>query len=108
MFVDIAAVADLNGDGKADIVLRNAATGQNIGWLMNGPAVSVSAFLAPMTDTNWEIKFAGYLNGDGNADLVWRNKATGENRAWLMNGLAIASTSSLITIADTNWEIAGR
>lgn len=46
---------DLNLDGKADVIFRNKSTGQNIGWLMNGLVVSVSAFLDTEAETNWEI-----------------------------------------------------
>ena len=41
--------------GKADLVWRNKATGQNIVWLMNGLTVTISAFLPTIADPNWEI-----------------------------------------------------
>src|SRR5439155_9328488 len=31
---NVETVRDLNGDGNADIVWRNAVTGQNVAWLM--------------------------------------------------------------------------
>jgi hypothetical protein len=34
----LAYVADFNGDGKADFLWRNAATGQMYMWFMNGSA----------------------------------------------------------------------
>ena len=37
---EIKGAGDFDGDGKADIILRNKSTGQNIGWLMNGLTVS--------------------------------------------------------------------
>jgi hypothetical protein len=37
------------------VLFRNKSTGQNIGWLMNGTVVAVSAFLPTTADTNWEI-----------------------------------------------------
>ena len=57
------------------LVWRNGATGQNIGWLMNGLAVASSAFLPTIADTNWEVKGVGDFDGDGQADVVWRNRA---------------------------------
>ena len=36
---------DFNGDARSDVLWRNRVSGQNIGWLMNGPAVSGSAFV---------------------------------------------------------------
>ena len=56
---------------------RNAANGQNIGWVMNGLTVSSSAFLPAIADPNWEVKGVGDFDGDGQADVIWRNKATG-------------------------------
>ena len=46
-------MGDLDGDGKADVLWRNTATGQDIGWLMNGLAVTNSGFLPTLADTNW-------------------------------------------------------
>jgi hypothetical protein len=44
-------LADLNGDGRADLVWRNAATGATVGWLMNGVAPTSSAIL--VSDPAW-------------------------------------------------------
>ena len=70
-------MATSNGDGKGDLLLRNRSTGQNIGWLMNGTVVSVSAFLPTIADTNWEVRGMGDFDGDGKADVIWRNRGTG-------------------------------
>ena len=52
---EIKGAGDFDGDGKADVILRNRATGQNIGWLMNGLSVSMAAFMPTIADTNWEL-----------------------------------------------------
>ena len=52
---EIVGVGDFDGDGRADVILRNTFTGQNIGWLMNGLTVRNSAFLPTIADTNWQI-----------------------------------------------------
>lgn len=46
--------SDFNADGKADILWRNYATGDNAVWLMDGTALSSSAYLAQTPDLNWE------------------------------------------------------
>ena len=74
---EIRGVGDFNGDRKADVILRNKSTGQNIGWLMNGLTVSNAAFLPTIADTNWEIKAVVDSSGDSKADVVWRNKTHG-------------------------------
>ena len=89
------------------MILRNRSTGQNIGWLMNGLVVSVSAFLPTIADTNWEIKGTADTSGDVKADIVWRNRSTGQNIMWLMNGLVVSTSAFMPTIADTNWTFVG-
>ena len=105
---EIKGVGDLDGDGKADVILRNKVTGQDIGWLMNGLTVSNSAFMPTIADTNWEIKGLGDFDGDGKADVILRNKSTGQNIGWLMNGLTVSTSAFMPTIADTNWEFVGQ
>ena len=101
------AFGDMNGDAKGDLLLRNRSTGQNFGWLMNGTAVSVSAFLPTIADTNWEVRGMGDFDSSGRADVIWRNRSTGQNIGWLMNGLTVGAAAFLPTIADTNWQIQG-
>jgi uncharacterized repeat protein (TIGR03803 family) len=102
-----AISGDLDGDSASDLLWHNVSTGETVGWLMNGPAISSSGFLPLIADTNWEIKERGDFDGDARADILWRNKATGQNIAWSMKGLTVAASAFLPTIADTNWEIAG-
>jgi type VI secretion system secreted protein VgrG len=99
------AMGDFDGDGKADLLWRNAASGQNVGWLMSGLTASYSAFLPAIADTTWEIKGTGDLDGDGKADVLWRNAVNGQNIAWFMNGLLVSGAAFLPTIADTNWQL---
>jgi hypothetical protein len=51
----IAAVADLNGDGMADLVWRNTSTGDNYVWFMNGPTLVNSGPLPVVADQNWKL-----------------------------------------------------
>ena len=90
----IVGRGDFDGDGKADVILRNRSTGQDIGWLMNGLTVSNSAFMPTIADTNWEIKGIGDFDGDGKADVILRNKSTGQDIGWLMNGLTVSTRRS--------------
>jgi hypothetical protein len=83
-------LGDFDGDGKSDVILRNKSTGQNVGWLMNGLTVVISAFLPTIADTNWEMVGVGDFNGDSKTDVILRNKSTGQNIGWLMNGLTVS------------------
>ena len=102
-----SSFGDFNADSRGDLLLRNKATGQNIGWLMNGLTVSLAAFMPTIADTNWKIAGRSDFDGDGKADVILRNSATGQDIGWLMNGLTVTFAAFMPTIADTNWEIKG-
>ncbi len=51
----IEGVGDLNADNKADIIWKNAATGQTVLWLMNGPTVYSVVSPATVADLNWRV-----------------------------------------------------
>ena len=91
-------VYDFDSDGKADVILRNGSTGQDIGWLMNGLTVSNSAFMPTIADTNWEIRGVGDFDGDGKADVILRNKSTGQDIGWLMNGLTVSNSAFISSL----------
>ncbi len=55
---NIVGTADLDGDGKPDILWRNAATGDNMVWYMtgeNGSTLSSTEYLPAVTDQNWTV-----------------------------------------------------
>jgi hypothetical protein len=104
----IAGVGDFDGDGRADVLWRNAATGENYVYLMNGKDIAGEGYIRTVTDLDWKVAGVGDLDGDGKADIVWRNLATGENYLYPMEGLAIKATEGYLrTVADLNWKIAG-
>jgi hypothetical protein len=113
----IQGVGDFDGDGKADILWRNAQTGATAIWLMNGPAqtaggaTSASAGKYTAT-TGWQIQGVGDFNGDGQADILWRNALTGKTLVWFMNGTALVgggltSASAGTYTATTGWQVQG-
>jgi hypothetical protein len=95
---------DFNGDGKADVVWSNSATGDRAIWFLNGTAVSSFGYLAGIP-TDWHIVGAADFDGDGKTDLLWENVTTGDRSFWLMNGTAISSFSYL-ALVDPAWHIA--
>ncbi|MBE9032200.1 FG-GAP repeat protein [filamentous cyanobacterium LEGE 11480] len=123
----IKGSADFNGDGRADLVWRNQATGENAVWFLNNtqfvnnpgaPQLGQDfAYLPSITDPNWDIVAIGQFNGDDQADLVWRNRVTGDNVVWFLNGTNFAVNPGapqagqdfayLPRQADTNWQIVG-
>jgi hypothetical protein len=105
--VGARGLRDMNADGLADIAWRNASSGQNIGWLMNGTTLLWSAFFGDVSDLNWEMRAVRDFNGDGKADILWRNKATGDLLVWFLDGPGLAGWGFIGTVSDTNWDIAG-
>ena len=99
----IGTTADLNGDGKTDLVWQNTVTGESSVWLMNGGALTSGVALDTLPG-QWRVVGTGDFNADGKADLLLHNTGTGERAVRLMNRTTLLSTVSLGTSAIT-WSI---
>lgn len=90
--------ADVDGDGRADIVWRNASNvrGWNFLWTMNSENVLESRPINVVQGEEWQLSL-GDFDGDGKTDLFWRNPYShgGYNRLFLMNGFDIVSSPVL-------------
>ncbi len=112
----VAGTGDFNGDGRSDLLWRNAAGALAL-WTLNGSTITGSGLVtsgatAVNPDPSWTIAGVGDLDGDMKSDLIWRNTATGEVAAWFMNGSTIASsadpTSGGVAVRpDASWSVAG-
>ena len=106
----IAAVADMNGDHKSDLIWQNETDGHLSVWFMNGVNLADGHLMQPgrVEDLNWKIAGAGDFNGDKKADLLWRHKTSGVAAIWFMNGdrMQWAAVTEGGGTADINWTIA--
>ena len=93
----VTHAADFDGNGRYDLLLRNASDGATTMQLMNGLAPAGSATL--LVDPSWEVTHTGDFDGDGNADLVWRNEASGTTSMWRMNGTTFVAGATLLVNA---------
>ena len=109
----IVGVGDFNGDGMADILLRNT-NGSLEEWLMNGSQIESAQAITSQGQpvslgSSWALAAVGDFSGDGKADLMWRN-SNGAFAEWTMNGAAIASSSSVTSqgqpVSPTAWHVA--
>lgn len=66
---EVVGAADVNGDRKSDILMRNFATEQFKYMVMDGPQ-TVREAQQYMVNT-YQVASAGDFNGDGLADILW-------------------------------------
>jgi hypothetical protein len=103
----VIATPDLNGDGKADILLRNGSNGAVNGWIMDGLVRTGGGPIQSSADLRFQG--AGDLDGDGDDDLVWRTES-GEVRGWLMAGLTVSEDAAIadaVSLPVDNWTCRG-
>ena len=94
---------DLDGDGTADIIWKDATSGAYAFWLMaNGAASSASVFAI---SDEWSIAATGDFDGDGRSDLVWRSGITGLTAIWRMDGHSRIGAS--IIGVGPGWDLVG-
>ena len=94
---------DFGGDGVADILWRNPATGGVTRW--NGPQFSPSQPLTPVLDPAWSIVGVGDFDSDHAADVLWRHATSGRNVIW--RGGNSSSQRPVTAVTDTRWFVAG-
>jgi chitodextrinase len=100
--------ADLDGDGRSDILWRNGATGENYVYPMNGLEIlGTEGYLRAVPDLSWRVVGVGDFDIDGRADILWRNMDTGETYVYFMNGSSIVNEGYLRTVVDQNWQVVG-
>jgi hypothetical protein len=105
----IAAVADMDQDGKADLVWQHTGNGYVAVWFMDGLARRESQVTTPSVIANldWMIVGAGDFNGDALPDLLWRNNSNGTIAVWHMNGARQLSSKLLPpAVTDAAWKVA--
>ena len=106
----IAAIADVNGDARADLIWQHDSGGAaSLVHERHNPHRQCSLSIRRRVAGNdWKIVGAGDINGDLKPDLIWQQSSTGLIGAWLMNG-ATATSFVLMTPSqvDRAWHIRG-
>ncbi len=99
--------ADLNGDGKEDVIWRDSVSGNVTGWLMDGLTRLSGGLIQAGIPTSWTPIASEDLDGDGDDDLVWRNAADSKVNGWIMQGLT-KQTGGFIKLAAPGWNSLSR
>jgi cyclophilin family peptidyl-prolyl cis-trans isomerase len=110
----VQKIADFTGAGRADVLIRNPATGQNALRLLSATGVTLPPFVGdpndplvactattttitptpldlPSSDPAWRFYAAADLNGDGYSDIVWL-RPDGTLTVWLLGAPGVAPT----------------
>jgi hypothetical protein len=89
----VGAVADFNGDGRADI-LWTASNGAQHLWLTNGLNLpTVQTMNGAMIGSEWHLAAARDLTGSGTSDLIW-TRADNLIAIWNLGGTGDTVTTA--------------
>ncbi len=96
--------ADIDGDGRSDLLLQNGGLDQTAYWIMNGatPTRFSVAFTQPAGYTRVAT---GDFNGDGKLDIVWARSSDRNLLMWLGDGSGF--TQLPIRDAMPGWAVTG-
>ncbi|MFO1413377.1 MAG: FG-GAP-like repeat-containing protein [Burkholderiales bacterium] len=102
---DIARVADLDGDGRSDLLWRNSGNGLVVIHYMALSGVAGFQFLQSVPFAQWRVDAVGDLDNSGTEDLVWYEIATGNVVRWMMpNSRASPPVAEFIGGLGAGWQ----
>jgi hypothetical protein len=95
------AAPDFNGDGQADLLLRNTDTGAIALWLMHNFQITTGTVIGN-PGLNLVPIDAGNFGGSA---IIFQNQTTGAISRWLVNGTTVTSDQTIATPA-AGWKVA--
>jgi Pro-kumamolisin, activation domain/FG-GAP-like repeat/Subtilase family len=84
----VPTLADVNGDGYADLVWTSTTDNSVYVWINNQQGGYVAHRVADHP-AGFTLFGAGDINGDGTTDLIWTNTVTHQLAWWLMDGFTV-------------------
>lgn len=96
-----AGTGDIDGDGKFDLLWRDAANTRLVYWIMDGKTLvrSWAGSIGPA----WRLAANGDFNGDGRLDLVWASNTS----LVLWTGTGTGFVASPIRAYPPGWTLQG-
>jgi len=105
----VEGTGDFNGDGRGDILWRNADDTLT-DWLgnANGTFSQNGGTLWASVPQVWHVEGTGDFNGDGRSDILWRNN-DGTVTNWLgsATGAFAPNATNVYAVIPSEWRIAG-
>jgi FG-GAP-like repeat len=98
-----AAVADFNGDGHPDYVLRNATTHGTAIWYLNNN-VFISGAYGPTLAAGWELRSVADFNRDTHPDYALLTPVTDQTAIWYLSGPTFIGSAYGATL-PSGWEL---
>jgi len=98
---------DFNGDGTADLVVRDVDKLRV--WAMRGAHVAAEIPL-PLPPTGAQLVGTGDYDGNGVSDLLWENSRSGEITLWQLDGGVVLRAGVLDRSSlplDQAWHVGG-
>ena len=100
-----AVPTDFNGDGKADILWRNANNGDVYLFTSSANAVAAPGQDLGLMAANFHVDQVADFTGDGKADILWRNTADGDSFLWTSSANAVAAPGQDLGIVGLQWQV---
>lgn len=101
---NVAAVADLNGDGKPDLLVQSAGTGEPSYWLLDGTTRSSAGSIlydgSGAPGLTWRIAGVASLTSPTSTEIIFQNPQNGGLWYWTINSDLTRTASAGLVPAD--------
>lgn len=101
--------ADINGDGRGDLLWQADATGQLVAWYMGGAGGTTwlgTEVVTSSAGSEWIVAGTGDFNRDGFSDLLWQHQTTRQLIVWYMRGRTLLRWKWLSQAVLPGWRAA--
>ncbi|MGI0490323.1 pre-peptidase C-terminal domain-containing protein [Alkalinema pantanalense CENA528] len=115
----VQALQDLDGNGTADILWRNLASGDVVTWLLSkdstsgGPRISGGAILnqglgfSLPESAGWDIVGVNNIDGQYGSDILWLNRFSNQVAIWTLTGTSILDRPVLPVQPPLDYKVIG-
>ena len=100
----VVSTRDVDGDGKADLLLRNAVDGRWLLYLLDRHLIKSQALMSLSADLGDTLQGVGDFNADGRADVLLR-RGDGSWLVYLLDGLSAPVQGSPAMTANLGFSV---